>query len=56
MRYVKISYADGQIIGTSLNPNLSDAEIYEYFKIGKVFNIGNVVDNCQKVVKCEIIK
>lgn len=54
MRSAKITYSDGTVINTSLAANLTDKEINEYFKIGKVFNIGNVNDNLQTVVNCEI--
>ena len=54
MRSAKITYSDGTVINTSLAANLTDKEINEYFKIGKRFNIGNVIDNLQTVVNCEI--
>ena len=54
MRSAKITYKDGTTIKTSLAAHLTDKEIEDYFKIGKVFNIGNVNDNLQAVVKCEI--
>lgn len=39
---------------TSVNGNLSDAEILSYF-IGKWFNLGNVSDNMQKCVSAKIL-
>jgi hypothetical protein len=54
MRSAKITYSDGTVINTSLAANLTDKEINEYFKIGRQFNIGNVNDNLQTVVNCEI--
>jgi len=54
MRSAKVTYSDGTVINTSLAANLTDKEINEYFKIGKQFNIGNVNDNLQTVVQCEI--
>lgn len=54
MRNAKITYSDGTIINTSLASYLTDKEINDYFKIGRVFNIGLVNDNLQTVVKCEI--
>lgn len=41
---------------TSVNGNLTDDEIKNYF-IGKYFNLGNYdKDDMQKCVSCEIIK
>lgn len=41
---------------TSVNGNLTDDEIKNYF-IGKYFNLGNSdKDDMQKCVSCEIIK
>ena len=36
--------------------HLTDEEIHNYFKPGKVFNIGSAEDNVQAVISCEIIK
>ena len=55
LRSVKVSYSNGEIIATSMAAHLTDEEILNYFKIGKVFNIGNVKDNLQKVTKVEIL-
>lgn len=56
LKSVRVIYMDGTIINTSVNGELSDAEIYEYFKVGKVFNIGgrfnddgDELDNLQAV-------
>jgi hypothetical protein len=54
LRGAKITYSDGTVIETSLAGHLTDREINKYFAIGKEFNIGNVNDNMQTVVKCEI--
>lgn len=40
-RSVKVTYSDGTFITTSLNPNITDSEIKDYFKIGRKANIGN---------------
>ena len=40
-RSVKVTYSDGTFITTSLNPNITDSEIKDYFKIGRTANIGN---------------
>lgn len=41
LRVVKVYYNNGDSITTSMAEHLSDSEILNYFKIGKVFNIGN---------------
>ena len=56
LRAVSVTYSDGNIIDTSMARGLTDQEIKEYFAVGKTFNIGNVTDNLQTVVKCEILK
>lgn len=55
-KLVRVIYRDGTVIDTNVNGSLSDAEIYEYFKVGKVFNIGgkfnddgDELDNLQAV-------
>jgi hypothetical protein len=54
MRSAKVTYSDGTVINTSLAANLTDKDIYDYFKIGKQFNLGNgPADNLQTVVSCE---
>lgn len=55
MREVKITYSDGIIIETDING--TNKEIKEYFKIGRVFNIGNgEKDKLARVKKVEILK
>lgn len=56
MKAVRVIYMDGTVVNTSVNGGVSDAEIYEYFKVGKVFNIGgrfndngDELDNLQAV-------
>lgn len=53
MQTVKVTYSDGNTITTGING--TEAEIREYFAIGRVFNIGSVEDNCQKVTALEFI-
>ena len=55
LKNVKVTYSDGSVIVTNMAEYLTDKEINEYFTPGKVFNIGNVTDNLQKVIKCEIL-
>ena len=40
---------------TSVNANVSDANIVKYFK-GQIFNLGNVQDNLQRCIDCIISK
>ena len=56
LRAVRVTYSNGEVIDTSMAHGLTNAQINEYFAPGKVFNIGNVTDNLQTVVKCEILK
>lgn len=56
LQYVKIHYSNGKSIKTEMNKNLSDKEIRNYFKIGKVFNIGTTKDEMTKVTKVEIYR
>lgn len=39
--YVTVYYTNGERISTSMNPNLSDVEIKNYFRVGERMNIGN---------------
>lgn len=57
LRSVKVSYSNGETQGVSMAAHLTDDEILNYFKIGKVFNLGKngVEDNLQKVTKVEIL-
>ncbi|MEK6829505.1 MAG: hypothetical protein AABY15_05210 [Nanoarchaeota archaeon] len=57
LRGVKVTYSDGTVIPTSMAAHLTDEEILNYFKKGKVFNIGNgELDNMQAVEDVEIIR
>lgn len=56
MKTVKITFSNDDTITTNMNPKLTDKEIKDYYKIGRIFNIGNVEDNLQKVIKVEILK
>lgn len=57
LRSVKVTYSNGETQGVSMAAHLTDDEILNYFKIGKVFNLGKngVEDNLQKVTKVEIL-
>jgi len=41
LRSVTVQYGDGTEITTSMAAHLTDDEIKDYFKIGKMFNLGN---------------
>jgi hypothetical protein len=41
LRSVEVTYSNGQKISTSMSALLTDQEIYDYFKVGKTFNIGS---------------
>lgn len=64
LRAVRVTYANGDQITTSMAAHLTDGEILDYFTPGTVFNLGNgktandgnIGDNLQQVVKCEILK
>ena len=57
LRSVKVTYDDGTVIPTSMSAKLKDKDIYDYFKIGKSFNIGDgEKDKMAKVKKVEILE
>lgn len=57
LRVVQVSYDNGHVITTSLNSKLKKSEIHEYFKIGRIFNIGlNGEDLLCKVTSINIIQ
>lgn len=57
MRSVKVTYSDGSELRTSMSKNLSNKEIRDYFKVGRVFNIGSgIKDKLVKVKKVTILK
>jgi len=58
MREVKVTYANGDVVHTSMAAGLTDKEILNYFAVGRAFNIGGMGehDNMQRIVKTEIIK
>jgi hypothetical protein len=57
LRSVRVTYSNGEVINTNMAHGLKDEDIYNYFAIGKQFNISSgIEDNLQTVVKCEILK
>lgn len=56
LRAIKVTYSDGTVITTSMAANLTDKQMLDYFRPGKVFNLGSLNDNLQYVVSREILK
>lgn len=56
LRCVEVHYSNGDIITTSMNANLTDEDIKNYFRIGRQFNVGSINDNLATVTKLIIIK
>lgn len=56
LRCVEIHFSNGDIITTSMNANLTDEEIKNYFRIGRQFNIGSISDNLATVTNVIIKK
>jgi len=56
LRAVKVMFDSGDSITTSMAAHLSDDDIRDYYKIGRVFNIGNVTDLLAKVATVTILK
>lgn len=53
--YVTIYYTNNTKLESSVNPNLTDKEVYDYYKVGRVFNVGRGEhDYFQKVKKVVI--
>lgn len=53
---VKVTYSNGLSITTSVNPNVSEADIYKYFKVGSSVNIGTGgQDKVVKIANVEIL-
>ncbi len=57
LRAAKIIFDNGDSITTSLAANLTDDEIKNYYRIGRVFNLGNgELDLMAKVTEVIILK
>lgn len=55
-RVVKVHYSNGDSITTEMAHGLTDEQINDYFRIGRVFNVGSGEhDVMAKVVKTEIL-
>ncbi len=57
LRVVKVYYNSGDVITTNMSANLTNKEIRDYYRVGKVFNLGKGArDSLTKVKKIEILK
>jgi hypothetical protein len=57
LRAVKVYFANGDSLITSMSAHLTDQDIKDYYRIGRYFNLGSGdKDNMQPVVKVEILK
>lgn len=61
LRAIRVTYSDGTVIATDMAAHLTDKQVLDYFKVGKVFNLGTPFpdlqeDNEQRVIKAEILK
>jgi len=52
-RLVKVSFKNGNSITTHINGTTES--ISEYYRVGRFFNIGNIVDDMQPVEGLEFI-
>ncbi len=55
LRAVKVTFANGDTINTSMAAGLTDEEIRAYYATGRTFNIGSAEDNMQAVAALEIL-
>ena len=57
LRVIKVYYSNGDTISTSMAAHLTNEQMTDYFKVGRVFNVGSGEhDIMAKVVKTEILK
>ena len=56
LREVRVTFSNKQVIETNMAAGLTNAQIRNYYKKGKQFNVGNVRDRMAKVKKVEILK
>lgn len=54
LREVAVTYSDGTTITTSMAAHLTDADIKNYFRVGREFNIGS--GSLDKMVKVRSVK
>ena len=56
MKIAKVTFQNGEVITTPING--TEAEIQNYYKVGRYFNIGNgstCEDNMQAVLSCTVL-
>lgn len=53
MKVAKVTFQNDVVITTSING--TEATIKDYYKEGRVFNIGTVDDDLQPVKNCEVL-
>ena len=57
LKAVKVTFANGEEITTSISATTMDEDIHLYFGKDEIFNLGHGdLDNLQKVTSCEILK
>ena len=56
MRSVKVHFADGSSLTTSMSADLSDEQVKQYYKVGALFNIGSgAKDRMVKIKKIDLL-
>ena len=55
LRSVTVEFEDGDVINTNMAAHLTDADILDYYKVGKTFNLGNGDKDKMVAVKNVII-
>lgn len=56
LRFIEVTYSDGDVCETAMAHGLSDEEMLNYFAVGNIFNRGSVDDDLQTVVSRRILK
>jgi hypothetical protein len=56
LREIKVTYSGGIVTHVNMAAHLTDGQMLDYFRPGKVFNIGSVADDLRYVIAREIIK
>jgi len=54
LREVEVTFADGNVIKTSMAAHLTDEQIKDYYKVGSEFNVGS--GSKDKMVKVKSVK
>ena len=56
LRAIEVTYEDGTVITTSMAAGLTDKQMTDYFRPGRVFNIDSVEDRMVTVKSNKIIR